>query len=276
MPWTYNCLDNTERNKLDGVTKKYVDSVIAGLTASGGGSGTSGTSGFNGSSGTSGTSGINGTSGTSGLTGTSGSSGTSGVNGKSGLTGTSGTSGVTAPEGFHNPILVSNGVYNQSIGAIAKVTIAGVAGRLDLMPYIPVITYKSVNLSIDCSTLAVGSNARILVYSDISGKPGIKLVESTDLSCDATGIKTYVVATTFKAGVIYWIGVHWSSTQTLRAIPLANLISLGTPPEPGNTQYSLYRLSVTFGSSPTIYSGGTITSSIGPEVRITIGTLDKK
>ena len=141
------------------------------------------------------------------------------------------------------------------------------------MPYIPAVSHTSVDLSIDCSTLVASSNARILVYSNVNGAPGTKLVESTNLSCATTGIKTFVVGTTFTMGQRYWIGVHWSSTQTLRAIPLANLLSLGTPAATGTTQYSLYRLSVTFGSAPATYSGGTITSSIGPEVRITIGTL---
>ena len=103
-------MDNTDFNRLDGITKKYVDYRISGLTFSGG-SGTSGTSGTSGggtgsgssgssgTSGTSGTSGINGSSGTSGANGSSGSSGTSGVSGSSGSSGTSGVNGSSGSSG---------------------------------------------------------------------------------------------------------------------------------------------------------------------------------
>jgi hypothetical protein len=310
-----SCLNNTELNKLDGITKKYVDCSIAGLTFSGGGSGTSGTSGLNGSSGTSGisgligssgssgtsglngltgtsgtsgkngtsgTSGISGSSGTSGINGLTGTSGTSGVNGLTGTSGSSGTSGINGIDasgtsgtsglsklGSHNPVISSSIVYNQSIGAVAKSAVAGVANRLDLMPFIPSVNLTIVNLSIEVSTLIAASNARILVYSNLNGLPNTKLVESTNLSCATTGVKIYTISYTFLAGITYWIGVHWSSTQNLRAIPISGLLNIGTPAAAGSTNYSLYRLSVAFGSAPATYSGGVLTSSIGPEIRMT-------
>ena len=109
-------MDNTDYNRLDGITKRYVDFRIAGLTFSGGGgssgtsgtsgggtgsgtSGSSGTSGTRGSSGSSGTSGANGSSGSSGTSGSSGSSGTSGNSGSSGSSGTSGSSGSSGSSG---------------------------------------------------------------------------------------------------------------------------------------------------------------------------------
>ena len=84
-------MDNTDYNRLDGITKRYVDYRISGLTFSGGGTGS-------GTSGSSGTSGISGSSGTSGISGSSGTSGTRGTSGSSGSAGTSGTSG-TSPSG---------------------------------------------------------------------------------------------------------------------------------------------------------------------------------
>jgi hypothetical protein len=93
-------MDNTDYNRLDGITKRYVDYKISGLTFSGGGGTGSGTSGSSGSSGTSGTSGISGSSGTSGTRGTSGVSGSSGTSGISGSSGSSGTSGTRGTSGI--------------------------------------------------------------------------------------------------------------------------------------------------------------------------------
>ena len=91
-------LSNSQKNKLDGITRLYVDEVVSGLTMSGG-SGTSGTSGLNGTSGVNGTSGTSGIDGSSGSSGVSGSSGTSGINGTSGVNGTSGSSGINGTSG---------------------------------------------------------------------------------------------------------------------------------------------------------------------------------
>ena len=170
--------------------------------------------------------------------------------------------------GLHNPSITTGQTYNQSFGAVAKAAIAGTANRLDLMPFIPAVDITVSSLSIDCSTAQAGSNVRILVYSNNNGSPGTKLLESTNLSTSApTGVKTYTVAYTFLAGTIYWVGTHWSSTSTLRGIPLANSISIGTPAGAGSTMYTLYSLTVTFGSAPTTFTGGTLVAAIGPEVR---------
>ena len=171
--------------------------------------------------------------------------------------------------GIHNPVVVAAQKYNQSIGAAAKVTIPGVASRLDLMPLIPFSNININELSIDCTTAVAGSNARILVYTNLNGKPDTKLLESPTLSTATVGIKIFTgLGTTLLAGVTYWIGVHWSSTSTLRGIPVANLLNIGTPAAAGTTNYTLYRLSVAFGSAPATYTGGVLTSSIGAEVRL--------
>ena len=169
--------------------------------------------------------------------------------------------------GYHNPIVISGQVYNQSVGAAAKVTIIGSAGRLDLMPFIPAVDMTIVNLSVECTTLVGASNVRILVYSNSNGSPNTKLIESPNLDTSTIGIKTYTVSYTFLAGVTYWVGAHWSSTSALRSISLANLINIGTPAAGGTTNYTLYRLSVAFGSAPATFTGGALTSAIGPEIR---------
>jgi len=183
-----------------------------------------------------------------------------------GATGATGSNGLN---GVHNPIIISGERYTLSLGAAAKSTLLSVANRLDLMPYIPIVTHTSTGLSIDCSSAIAGSNARILVYSNNNGQPGTKIVESTNLSTAAIGIKTFSTSQTFTAGEIYWIGVHTSSTQTLRAVPVANMLNIGTPTTQSTTHFTMYRVTVAYGSAPTTYSGGVLTSSIANEIRIT-------
>ena len=173
----------------------------------------------------------------------------------------------SSPIGIHNPIMITGATYNQALNAGAKSTIIGSANRLDLMPYIPIKTHTVTSLSIDCSTLIALSLVRILVYSDLNGGPKNKLIESTDLDCSTIGIKTYSVSYTFLKGVTYWVGVHSSSTATLRGIALTSLLSLGTPLAAGTTMYSLMRSTVTYGSAPSVYTTGVLTSSIGPEIK---------
>lgn len=207
-----------------------------------------------------------------GLQGPQGIQGPIGATGPTGATGSQGIQGPTGSNGLngvHNPIIISGGTYNSSLGAVAKVTILSVANRLDLMPFIPIKTFTTASLSIECTTLVAGSNTRILIYSDNNGIPGTKIVESTDLSTATIGIKTFSTTQTFTAGVCYWIGVHTSSTATLRAIPVANMLNIGTPAAAGATHFNMYRATVTYGSAPTTYSGGVLTSAIASEVRIT-------
>ena len=203
-----------------------------------------------------------------GLTGPTGSTGPIGATGATGNPGIQGPTGSNGLNGVHNPIIISGGTYNSSLGAAAKVAILSVANRLDLMPFIPIKTFTTASLSIECSSAIAGSNTRILIYSDNNGVPGTKILESTDLSCATLGVRTFSTTQTFTAGVCYWIGVHTSSTQSLRAIPLANMLNIGTPAITSSTNYNMYRVSVTYGSAPTTYSGGVLTSAIASEVRI--------
>ena len=207
-----------------------------------GASGTSGTSGVNGTSGTSGATGNSGTSGTSGVNGTSGTSGATGTSGTSGINGTSGTSGSALPTGgtagqvlakidgtdFNAEwITTSSGggsgsgtpthvvipprtgyIVSPAANATAIVTGTASANRLTLIPFIPNNTITSSELSINVSTAAAGSLARILIFSNLNGVPDTKLYESASLDCSTTGIKAASTSFTFNSGTIYWIGVH--------------------------------------------------------------------
>jgi hypothetical protein len=175
--------------------------------------------------------------------------------------------GNTSENGVHNPIMVSGGKYNQSIVCENMIGENAIINKLILAPYIPFKTHTVSSLSIECTTLLSGANSRILVYSDLNGIPDTKLIESPDLSCATTGIKSYSISHTFTKGVIYWIGVHSNKAQGLKTIPQDRVLPIQV--SSGGNGFNSYELNVTFGSAPTIYTG-TLATWYFPEVRFTI------
>jgi hypothetical protein len=186
---------------------------------------------------------------------------------------TGGTFSVTgfSNGGVHNPVMIAGGTYTFMVGATNNSSFASVADRLDLCPYIPIITHTSSSLSIECATTGTASSTRILLYSNNNGIPETKIFESTDLDCSTLGVKTVITSQTFMAGTTYWIGTHInSSTSVLRGIAVGSLISLGKHPGLSVTNYTMYRAVIAYGSAPTIFSGGVLTSALANEVKITI------
>lgn len=133
-------------------------------------------------------------------------------------------------------------------------TLAGIANKLTVIPYIPAQTITSASLYINVTTLIAGSNARILIYSNLDGKPDTKIYESANLDCSTTGVKTATTVQTFVAGQTYWIGVQTSSTQTLTAISIIQLMPLYISTI--TTVSSLF-ITPTFGSAPSSFGVGT-------------------
>ena len=186
---------------------------------------------------------------------------------------TGGTFNVTgfSNGGVHNPVMIAGGTYTFMVGATNNSSFASVADRLDLCPYIPIITHTSSSLSIECAVTGTASSTRILLYSNNNGVPGTKIFESTDLDCSTLGVKTSITSQTFVAGTTYWIGTHInSSTSVLRGIAVGSLISLGKHPGLSVTNYTMYRAVIPYGSAPTVFSGGVLTSALANEVKITI------
>lgn len=180
-------MDNTDYNRLDGITKRYVDFKVG-----------SGGIGATGSTGPSGTSGLSGTSGTSGTRGTSGSSGLSGL--------------------IYGRIanIATNRLINSVTGA-SLVTIPMTANRAEFTPWIWGKDVIVSALSIEVTTNVAGAG-RIAVYSDFEGLPYIKLFESATFSTSTTGLKTNSITYTFNAGTIYWLCSVTDNGSSVRAI----------------------------------------------------------
>lgn len=97
-----------------------------------------------------------------------------------------------------------------------------------LSPFVPANSLTVSALTINVTTLTVGGNARILVYSDLNGVPSSKLLESTSLDCSTTGVKTYTASFTFTAGTTYWLGVYSNLSVALSSVIPAQLIPIST------------------------------------------------
>jgi len=160
-------------------------------------------------------------------------------------------SGDLSVKGLHAYIKPSVGnSITQGITAGGTLATAATANRLIVAPFIPVQTITSASLYINVSVLLVGSNAQILIYSDLNGKPDTRLYQSADLSCATIGVKTATTVQTFTAGTTYWIGVHTSSTQTLSALASSSLIAISWS---ASSVYSAYYITATYGSAPATF-----------------------
>ena len=147
---------------------------------------------------------------------------------------------------------VSGRTYSVRIDGVANILNNSTGGNtIYLTPFIPANTLTVSNLQINVTTLAVGGNARILVYSDSNGVPTTKLLESTSLDCSTTGVKTYTASFTFTAGTTYWLGVYSNITVTLSALFCSNLMTISTSPFPANSSFCMLSAAATFGSAPT-------------------------
>jgi hypothetical protein len=176
----------------------------------------------------------------------------------------------------YTPLWISGRFFNCAVNALAKGTIAGTADRIEVAPFIPPVNMTWDRVRLNVTTGVASALARVVVYdSDATdGLPGTLLDSSTDLDCSSTNSvpEDATFSYSFKAGRLYWVGVHHSSTATLRGVPVGGLLSLGTDAANGTTNYTCFRrASQTFGSgSPNPFGSGNITSAIMPEVKFRI------
>lgn len=153
------------------------------------------------------------------------------------------------------------------VGGTNMTTVTATANRLTAIPLIPAKTFTCSNLFINVTTGAAGTNARILIYSDLNGIPNTKLYESANLDCATTGIKTATTSFTFTAGTTYWICTHTSSNQVLTSYAAAGLYGFYSS---GTTISISYIYSIVFGSAPTTLSGQSPSITSLPAVLITV------
>lgn len=169
--------------------------------------------------------------------------------------------------GVHSILPLSSGyITNNSVNASASLSLASATNRITLMPYIPAQSFTTSNFIINVPTGLVGSNARILVYSDVNGTPTSKLYESANLDCSTIGNKTAVTSFSFVVGTTYWLAVHTSAAITLNSLPNTGVMSIG-----GSITNPLtcYTTTAAFGSAPATIPGTSGSTISIPQIFIT-------
>jgi hypothetical protein len=100
----------------------------------------------------------------------------------------------------------------------ATVTVAGVANRMNIYPFIPKFDYTADRLGVNVTTAVAGALGKVVVYeADEQGRPAGRITETGNLDFSAVGAKEATVAVPFKKGKQYWIGIRHSSTAAVSA-----------------------------------------------------------
>lgn len=171
-------------------------------------------------------------------------------------------------QGIHALVPLSTGdAIAATVNATALTTGAMIVNRLWAMPFLPANTFTSSNLYINVTAAVASSLARILIYSDLNGKPNTKLYESADLDCSTIGVKTATTSFTFTAGTRYWLSFHSNSTQTISAISTGGLLVFKIVSS--TAQYTSYIQTVTYGSAPASWGTTSGQNTLVPFIGIT-------
>jgi hypothetical protein len=162
--------------------------------------------------------------------------------------------------------LTSGGAIAIQVNGTGITTVGTINNRLYAIPFIPARTFTTSNFYLNVTVLGTGVSGRILIYSDLNGKPNAKLYESASLDCSTIGTKTATTSFTFSAGVTYWICTYFNGNATVSAYSLAGLMNIAAA---GNTLTSSYFVSATFPSAPSPFGNPNSASTNLPAVFIT-------
>lgn len=127
------------------------------------------------------------------------------------------------------PIYMSTISFAQAVNSTAPTTLAGAANRLELTPLIVGKEITVAKLGVFVTAGVAGSSVRLLVYdSDTNGRPKNRLYEqSVATAASNTIVQTPGSGLVLKPGVVYWVGIWFSSAPTLRAIPAGGSRQIG-------------------------------------------------
>lgn len=177
-------------------------------------------------------------------------------------------------DSFYPPAYITGNYYDAGIDGTTRGTIAGIADRVVVMPFVPLISFSINRAAIDVTTNVASAQARIVIYdSDGSNStPSTRLYNSTELDCGtATGIQEVTLDFDFVAGHLYWIGVHNSSTATLRGVAIASCPCIGVIGTSSGAAYTAYRVQSAFGTgSPNPFGSPILINQVVPQVKFRV------
>lgn len=192
--------------------------------------------------------------------------GPQGVPGGDGADGADGTNGIGVLA-FPEP---TAHFYTQAINSVAFTTIAGVANRIDLAPFLPTKSFTCDQIALNVTTLIAAALGKVVVYSaDADGRPDALILETGTFDFSTNGTKTIAASQAFVAGTLYWVGVRHSSTATLRGLAVAGLPSLGVATAAATGHLTMVRRTLTFATAAPaswVFSAAEMASAIHPVV----------
>lgn len=180
---------------------------------------------------------------------------------------------ITQLDTTFSPVISTGFQFDVAINALARTTLAGAAGRIDVAPLIVPTDITISAMNIEVTTGVASAQGKIVLYDSTSaGVPNALITASGDLDfATSSTTRTYTYAYTFKAGVVYWLGIHHSSTATLRSVNVGALRQLGVVSGGSANNNTIYRLTSTYASgAPASLSGAALTSAVAPSVKIVV------
>jgi hypothetical protein len=126
-------------------------------------------------------------------------------------------------------------------------TTSTLANNIYLAPFIPKNSISVNEFRVEVNTIAVGGLARILLFDDLNGLPKNKIIESTNLDCSTSGMKTFTASFSFVAGTTYWLGVSVNANIGFRSNNTSFALQHHASSSAVNPQYQQAQ---TFGSLP--------------------------
>jgi hypothetical protein len=97
-------------------------------------------------------------------------------------------------------------------------TSAGVAGRIEIAPFLMPYAGSFNQVGVLCSTAVASAQGKVVCYSsDVDGRPSTLVFESGVLDFGTVGFKSIAQTFTAQAGALYWFGLRQSSTATVNA-----------------------------------------------------------
>jgi hypothetical protein len=141
--------------------------------------------------------------------------------------------------------------YDNSFYPAGTSTLTGVANACDLAPWSTSGPIVIDQIGVAVATAVASTSVKIVIYgSDANGWPGALLYESAAIATIATGYQFVAVTNfAFKPGTTYWVGVRYNGAPVLRAIPVANCISLGLNGSNGVDYFTKLRRALTFANA---------------------------
>lgn len=124
--------------------------------------------------------------------------------------------------------------------------------ELTFNPFRPMNNFNVNQFNIEVTLAQAGQSARVVIYSDLNGKPSAKLYESANIDISTTGYKTVTMSYNFTAGTLYWVGIQANGNGgRLRAVSNANsMLAWSVAATSASAYATLIYTSLTFGSLP--------------------------